>query len=130
MSESIRHLGFAAESMLALTISALLGMGARPSSPSTFAIIARTMSALVQEERVQCLWRALEKVIPDIRQRTELTLIGTPLTHERYLNRHRGTYGPAISAADSSFPGPATDIPGLYRSDSVDEMIKHFCLLS
>ncbi len=70
---------------------------------------------MLQEERVQCLWKALERIIPDIRQRTELALIGTPLTHERYLNRHRGTYGPAISAADGSFPGPATDIPGLYR---------------
>lgn len=69
----------------------------------------------LKEERSQCLWKALERVIPDIRERTELTLIGTPLTHERYLNRHRGTYGPAISAADGSFPGPATDIPGLYR---------------
>lgn len=69
----------------------------------------------VQEERVQCLWKALERVIPDIRERTELALIGTPLTHERYLNRHRGTYGPAISAANGSFPGPGTDIPGLYR---------------
>jgi phytoene dehydrogenase-like protein len=34
--------------------------------------------------------QALEKVIPDIRARAEVTLIGTPLTHERFLNRHRG----------------------------------------
>ena len=27
--------------------------------------------------------QALERVIPDIRQRTELKMIGTPLTHER-----------------------------------------------
>jgi phytoene dehydrogenase-like protein len=41
----------------------------------------------LKEERVQVLWKALERVIPDIRQRTELEMIGTPLTHERYLRR-------------------------------------------
>ncbi|KAK9805482.1 hypothetical protein WJX72_000755 [[Myrmecia] bisecta] len=69
----------------------------------------------LKEERSQCLWQALERVIPDIRQRVELNLAGTPLTHERFLNRHQGTYGPAISAANSSFPGPQTPIKGLYR---------------
>lgn len=68
-----------------------------------------------QEERSQCLWKALERVIPDIRERTRLQLVGTPLTHKRFLRRHRGTYGPAISAADGSFPGPQTPVPGLYR---------------
>jgi hypothetical protein len=38
-----------------------------------------------QEERSQCLWAALERVIPDVRQRAEVKLVGTPLTHERYL---------------------------------------------
>lgn len=53
------------------------------------------------------------QVIPDIRQRAELTLVGTPLTHQRFLRRHRGTYGPAISARRASFPGPKTALPGL-----------------
>lgn len=68
-----------------------------------------------QEERSHCLWQALERFIPDIRDRAELTLVGTPLTHERFLNRHKGTYGAAISAASGSFPGPQTPVPGLYR---------------
>ena len=34
---------------------------------------------------VYCL-QALERVIPDIRRRTELKLVGTPLTHERELH--------------------------------------------
>lgn len=72
--------------------------------------------SLLQEKRSQVLWKALERAIPDIRERTELCLVGSPLTHERYLNRHRGSYGPAISAADARFPGPQTDIPGLFRS--------------
>jgi len=40
--------------------------------------------------------------------------VGTPLTHERFLRRHRGSYGPAISAASgATFPGPSTPVPGL-----------------
>ena len=41
-------------------------------------------------------------------------MIGSPLTHRRFLRRHRGTYGPAISAQQASFPGPKTSVPGLY----------------
>eukprot|EP00271_Cylindrocystis_brebissonii_P000213 TRINITY_DN10250_c0_g1_i1.p1 TRINITY_DN10250_c0_g1~~TRINITY_DN10250_c0_g1_i1.p1 ORF type:complete len:673 (-),score=66.47 TRINITY_DN10250_c0_g1_i1:273-2291(-) len=67
----------------------------------------------LKEERSQALWRALEHVIPDIRQRAELTLVGTPLTHERYLRRNRGTYGAAVKAGEKSWPGPRTEIPGL-----------------
>lgn len=71
--------------------------------------------AAMKEERSQCLWAALERVIPDVRQRAELQLVGTPLTHERYLRRYKGSYGPAISARNASFPGAATPLPGLYR---------------
>eukprot|EP01025_Chloroclados_australasicus_P031419 TRINITY_DN31773_c0_g1_i10.p1 TRINITY_DN31773_c0_g1~~TRINITY_DN31773_c0_g1_i10.p1 ORF type:complete len:384 (-),score=37.53 TRINITY_DN31773_c0_g1_i10:275-1426(-) len=68
----------------------------------------------LKEERSECLWKALERFIPDIRERTELKLVGTPLTHERFLRRNKGTYGPAISAANGSFPGPKTPIQNLY----------------
>lgn len=40
-----------------------------------------------------CLHQALERFIPDVRTRTELCMVGTPLTHERFLRRHRGSYG-------------------------------------
>lgn len=53
----------------------------------------------------QVLWRAVERIIPDIRQRAELSFVGTPLTHERFLRRHRGSYGPAIAAGTAMFPG-------------------------
>lgn len=53
------------------------------------------------------------QAIPDIRQRAELELVGTPLTHARYLRRYKGSYGPAISAARGSFPRATTPIPGL-----------------
>lgn len=68
-----------------------------------------------KRDRVQPLYRALERVIPDVRERIELELIGTPLTHQRFLRRYRGTYGPAIAAGQGLFPGPSTPISGLYR---------------
>lgn len=71
--------------------------------------------AELKHSRTQCLWNALERVIPDIRDRAELVLEGTPHTHARFLRRHQGTYGPAISARTSSFPGPVTPVPQLYR---------------
>ena len=68
-----------------------------------------------KKHRAQPLFRALEKVIPDIRDRITLELIGSPLTHARYLRRHQGTYGPAIAAGQAMFPGNKTPIKGLYR---------------
>ncbi len=65
--------------------------------------------------RSRSLFRALEKIIPDIRDRIILELIGTPLTHAYYLRRYQGTYGPAIPAGQGTFPGPKTPISGLYR---------------
>jgi phytoene dehydrogenase-like protein len=62
----------------------------------------------LKRERTDVLWRALERVIPDIRDRAELVLEGTPHTHARFLRRHQGSYGPAISASNSSFPGPTS----------------------
>ena len=84
----------------------------------------------LKESRAQPLWRAIESVIPDARDRTILALIGSPLTHERYLRRPNGTYGAAIEdclkdgstpisnlvlAGDGVFPGigiPAVALSG------------------
>ena len=63
--------------------------------------------------RAEVMWQALERIIPDVRRRSEVTLVGTPLTHERFLRRHRGSYGPAIRAGESLFPGSNTPLPGL-----------------
>ncbi|QLE59460.1 NAD(P)/FAD-dependent oxidoreductase [Nostoc sp. TCL26-01] len=67
-----------------------------------------------KRSRAEVMWQALERIIPDIRSRCEITLVGTPLTHERFLRRHRGSYGPAISAASGLFPGHRTPLPGLF----------------
>ncbi len=68
-----------------------------------------------KKQRSQSLYKSLEKVIPDIRKRVVLELIGTPLTHSRFLRRHQGTYGPAIAAGKGMFPSCHTPISGLYR---------------
>ena len=70
----------------------------------------RTLKA----ERSQIFWQALERIIPDLRQRCRVTLVGTPLTHERFLRRHQGTYGPAIAAGAGLFPGYPTHLKGLW----------------
>lgn len=69
--------------------------------------------AAQKQTRSAVMWQALERIIPDIRQRTTLALTGTPLTHERYLRRNQGTYGPAIEAGKALFSGPKTPIKGL-----------------
>lgn len=66
-----------------------------------------------KQERAQIMWQALERIIPDVRSRVRFEQVGTPLTHERYLQRDRGTYGPAIRAGSGLFPGPTTPLPGL-----------------
>jgi phytoene dehydrogenase-like protein len=68
-----------------------------------------------KRQKAEPLFRALERVIPDIRDRVVLELIGTPLTHARYLRRYQGTYGPAIAAGKGMFPSCHTPISGLYR---------------
>lgn len=68
-----------------------------------------------KQQRSQPLYQALEKIIPDLRQRITLELIGTPLTHGRFLRRYQGTYGPAIAAGQGMFPNCHTPIQGLYR---------------
>ncbi|CAM9976472.1 unnamed protein product [Phaeothamnion confervicola] len=67
----------------------------------------------MKRRRAEPLWEALEKIIPDIRARTELELIGSPLTHERFVRRHRGSYGPGYKAGQEAFPGPKTPLKGL-----------------
>ena len=67
----------------------------------------------LKTQRSAVMWQALERIIPDIRQRVEVELVGTPLTHERFLRRYRGSYGPAIAAGKALFPGPKTPINGL-----------------
>jgi carotene isomerase len=67
----------------------------------------------LKQQRAEVMWQALERIIPDIRSRCEVNLIGTPLTHARFLRRHHGSYGPAIVAGKGLFPGAITPLSGL-----------------
>ena len=73
----------------------------------------------LKEEKAEALWLALERIIPDIRERAKrpgsVVEVGTPLTHRRYNRRFRGTYGPAPSFGKDvwELPGPKTPIDGL-----------------
>ena len=49
----------------------------------------------LKEQRAGVLWKAIEAIIPDARKRAVTSMIGSPLTHERFLRRPRGTYGSA-----------------------------------
>ncbi|PLZ95503.1 hypothetical protein CEN50_22170 [Fischerella thermalis CCMEE 5268] len=66
-----------------------------------------------KQKRAEVMWKALERIIPDVRSRCDVTLVGTPLTHERFLRRHRGSYGPAIPAGKGFFPSSTTPLKGL-----------------
>ena len=67
----------------------------------------------LKAERAEPLWRAIERFIPDIRERAEVTMVGSPLTHERFLRRHRGTYGPELRAGERGFPSAYSKVDGL-----------------
>jgi phytoene dehydrogenase-like protein len=71
----------------------------------------------LKEERSQVLWKAVEKIIPDVRKRCEITMVGTPVTQKRFLRRAKGTYGGTgwISEDQDSIPitSASTPLPGL-----------------
>merc|ERR1719311_695036 len=82
-----------------------------------------------KEERGDILWKALENCIPDARERAEFHIVGSPLAHEAFLRRDRGTYGMAWAAGTSApyagllkftpipfpFPNLKTPVDGLLR---------------
>ncbi len=68
----------------------------------------------LKEERCSIFWKPLENLIPDIKERCEIKMFGTPLTHRRFLNTTNGSYGSALSAAEGLFPGNKTPIKNLF----------------
>ena len=103
-----------------------------------------------KEEAATVLWEAIEKQIPDVRKRAKVTLVGTPLTHERFLRRSRGSYGPFLRpdqgtldgqstlmkgfycCGDSTFPGigmPAVAASGMICANSIASVSEHWTML-
>ena len=92
----------------------------------------------LKDERAIPLWRAIESIIPDARDRVVLALLGSPLTHERFLRRPFGTYGAAfedclkdgstpipnlILAGDGVFPGIGIPAVALSGSSAANGMV-------
>jgi len=82
----------------------------------------------LKETRSEVLWKAVEQCIPDVRERCEFSIVGSPLAHEAFLRRDRGTYGMAWAAGTSApyagalnnilpfpFPNLKTPVDGLLR---------------
>lgn len=70
----------------------------------------------LKEERAAPMWEAIKRRVPDIDKGLVVRQIGTPLTHARFLRRHRGNYGLALAAGGGfEFPKVTTPLPGLYR---------------
>uniref|UniRef100_A0A0C9QVE0 TSA: Wollemia nobilis Ref_Wollemi_Transcript_6218_2204 transcribed RNA sequence n=1 Tax=Wollemia nobilis TaxID=56998 RepID=A0A0C9QVE0_9CONI len=67
-------------------------------------------------QRSEVMWKAVERALGTgfSRDKCDVKMVGTPLTHQRFLRRNRGTYGPAIRAGQGSFPGNGTPISQLY----------------
>lgn len=99
-----------------------------------------------KEEAAEPLWVALEQVVPDVRSRADLVLVGTPRTHERFNRRHRGTYGPSFGefadgttpiddlwlVGDSNFPGigvPAAAASAILVANALVPLNQHTALL-
>ena len=72
----------------------------------------------LRRERCQVFWDVLEQRIPDIRQRCDVVMEGTPLTHRRFLNVHNGSYGPALPANEGLFPGVTTPLKQFWMCGS------------
>ena len=68
----------------------------------------------LKEESCEIFFKPLKKIIPDIEERIEIKLLGTPLTHQKYTNTSCGSYGPAISADENLFPGCKTPVHNLF----------------
>lgn len=101
----------------------------------------------LKDARAAPLWRAIESIIPDARERAVLALIGSPVTHERYLRRPYGTYGAAIEdclkdgstpisnlvlAGDGIFPGigiPAVALSGASAANGMVGIVKQWMLM-
>ncbi|CDF34518.1 unnamed protein product [Chondrus crispus] len=70
-------------------------------------------------ERSAVLWRAVARIFgQDVRDLAHVKLVGTPRTHERFLNRKFGSYGPMVDAAQSPLtlplPQSTTAIHGVW----------------
>lgn len=104
-----------------------------------------------KEERSEILWKLTKRVVPDVEDRVTMFLTGSPLTHERFLNRIGGTYGTknllkirttptairplenVFCVGDTTFPGtgtPAVAASAMWVSNTFAPIYQHWSLLN
>jgi phytoene dehydrogenase-like protein len=94
-------------------------VGSAPSSSTARSYSRNEEYKLLKKQKEDALWKAVEQIIPDVRERASrvgsVVLVGTPLTHRRYNQRFRGTYGPAPKQGGNvwELQGTTTPISGL-----------------
>jgi phytoene dehydrogenase-like protein len=95
-------------------------VGASPNSGVSQTYSIKDGYEELKAQKAEALWKAVECVIPDIRERAKrkgsVVLVGTPLTHRRYNQRYRGTYGPGVNPGKDvwELAGATTPINGLF----------------
>jgi phytoene dehydrogenase-like protein len=102
--------------------------GGEPYEPGEKPTPGSTEYEAYKEDQTKVLWQAVERCIPDVRERLEFSIIGSPLSHEAFLRRDRGTYSVAWAAGTSAlqsgllssilpfpFPNLKTPVDGLLR---------------
>ena len=52
-----------------------------------------------------------ERILPGLSKAVELKVLATPLTHERYLNRFKGSYGPMLKPGQNILQKPQNTTP-------------------
>lgn len=52
-----------------------------------------------------------ERILPGLSKAVELKVLATPLTHERYLNRFKGSYGPLLKPGQNIMQKPQNTTP-------------------
>ena len=67
-----------------------------------------------KDEAKKFLYEAVRKQVPDLEDRVVLELVGTPLTHRRFLRKPSGAYGMRVKAPEM-LPGHKTPLEGAYR---------------
>ena len=52
-----------------------------------------------------------ERILPGLSKAVELKVLASPLTHERYLNRYKGSYGPLLKPGQNILQKPQNTTP-------------------
>jgi len=64
-----------------------------------------------KDEMAAAIIARTERILPGLSKAIEVKVLATPLTHQRYLNRHEGSYGPLLKAGQNVLQKPQNKTP-------------------